>query len=79
MVAGCSLLQQPDANRRIGIVQADGQEAPVIVEDDGKIARPALRAHGPDRVVENPGMALAKGALRGGRDADGQTFLAGLR
>ena len=57
---------------RSGIVEADRQEAPPVVEDHRQVTRPAWRkltAHAGDRLIEEPRMAAAQRALAGGRHA----------
>ncbi len=60
------VLQDPHPDRRGRIVQADGQKAPPVVEDHCQIARLPGSALRDDGAVEQPGVALAQGALRVG-------------
>ncbi len=58
-----AVLQHPHPDRRRGVIQADGEEAPPLVEDHRQIAGPALALPVGDGLVEEPGMAGPQGAL----------------
>src|SRR5690606_23797544 len=46
--------QDPDADGRRRVVQPDGLEPPLLVEDDREVAGLAVRRGGRDRVLEEP-------------------------
>jgi hypothetical protein len=49
--------------RRVGIVEANGQESIPGVENHGQIARRAIMIQAANRVVKKPGMSSAQGSL----------------
>ncbi len=51
-----AVVQDTDADRRVRVVQADGDERPVRIEDDRQVARGPVVADGRDRPVEHPRM-----------------------
>ena len=57
-------MQNPNANGRYWIVETDGKEFVVPVENDGQVPSPAFTALLANALVVNPGMSGANAVLR---------------
>jgi hypothetical protein len=65
-------VKDADADRRLGIVEADGKEAVVAVEEDGEVAGLALVAQLTDSFRIHPGMPALHRALGTRMKPDGE-------
>ena len=69
-----ALVQHPNPNRRIRIIQPHPDESILLkTEDYRQVTGPALSLHFSNRTVEKPRVARFEGALTGGSQRNGQT------
>jgi hypothetical protein len=76
---GLAMLQDFDANWRMGIVKSDGKKATFRVKDDSQVAGLACMTLFDDSAVKEPGMPTLKSAFGGGSDMDGDAFIRRMR